>query len=136
MTFMEWQDSYSVGVAIFDDEHKKLIAIINRLSDAIDEGVGPTDLDRICDHLAEYAAMHFRHEEMYFEDWSYPEAEPHIARHKAFRQKIDAYRKAITDRDSGDLADEMLVFLREWLTYHILVDDRAYGQFLHNKGFG
>ena len=26
MSFMEWSDRYSVGVAVFDDEHKKLIA--------------------------------------------------------------------------------------------------------------
>lgn len=134
MTFMTWRPEYSVRVAIFDDEHKKLIAIINQLYEATQKGASPSDLDQICDHLFEYTLMHFRHEELYFDDWAYPETEAHVASHDRFRWRIFEYRKEIAEKDSPELAEEMLVFLREWLAYHIMVEDKAYGEYLYNKG--
>lgn len=134
MAFMEWTKDYSVGVAIFDDEHKKMIAIINQLHQAVEAGAVAADLQRVCDSLVEYTLMHFRHEEMYFDDWAYPHAEAHIAAHAGLRQKVFDYRKQIQDRDAKVLADEMAVFLRDWLFQHILVEDRQYGKFLCEKG--
>jgi hemerythrin-like metal-binding domain len=134
MSFMEWNTGYSVGVAIFDDEHKKLIAIINQLHDAVAEGVDRLALQRISDSLVEYVLMHFRHEEMYFGDWAYPEAAEHISIHAKLRQQVFEYRKQIMEKDSGELAQELAVFLRDWLAQHILVEDRKYGDFLTRKG--
>ena len=134
MPFMEWKKDYSVGVAIFDDEHKKLIAIINQLHDAFVRGVDKLVLQRISDSLVEYTLMHFRHEEMYFDDWAYPAAGEHVAIHAKLRQRVFEYRKQIQEKDSKELAEEMTVFLRDWLLNHILVDDRKYGAFLYDKG--
>jgi|WetSurMetagenome_2_1015567.scaffolds.fasta_scaffold1184200_1 hemerythrin len=134
MTFMEWNKGYSVGVAIFDDEHKKLIAIINQLHAAITESVDKLALQRISDSLVEYTLMHFRHEEMYFDDWAYPDAAEHVAIHAKLRRQVFDYRKQIMEKDSAELAEELAVFLRDWLTQHIQVEDRKYGTFLCEKG--
>jgi len=134
MPFMEWKKDYSVGVAIFDDEHKKLIAIINQLHEAFTVGVDKLALRRISNSLVEYTLMHFRHEEMYFDDWAYPGASEHTAVHAKLRQQVFEYRKQIMERDSSDLAQELTLFLRDWLLNHILVDDRKYGAFLYDKG--
>lgn len=134
MSFMEWSDRYSVGVAIFDDEHKKLLVIINELYEAVTVGVDKLALQRISDKLVEYALMHFRHEEMYFDDWAYPEAVSHTASHTKLRQQVFEYRAKILEVDSKELALDMLDFLRDWLNRHILVEDRKYGLFLAGKG--
>ncbi len=134
MSFMEWSDRYSVGVAIFDDEHKKLIAIINELYDAVTAGVDKLALQRISDKLVEYTLMHFKHEEMYFDDWAYPGSAAHIISHTKLRQQVFEYRKRILEVDSNELALDMLDFLRDWLSQHIMVEDRKYGRFLHGKG--
>lgn len=134
MTFIEWDPGFSVGVAIFDDEHKKLIAIINRLYEIVQNGGRQDDLSRIVDHLVEYTIMHFRHEEMYFDDWAYPLAERHTESHASFQNKVHAYRKDIAEKDQQRLAEVMLIYLRDWLQQHILVEDRAYGDYLHNRG--
>lgn len=134
MSFMEWNKGYSVGVAIFDDEHKKLIAIINQLHEAQASEVDKLALLRISDNLVEYTLMHFRHEEMYFDDWAYPDAAAHIAIHAKLRRQVFDYRKQIQEKDSRELAEELAVFLRDWLTQHILVEDRQYGVFLLEKG--
>ena len=134
MSFMEWTKGYSVGVAIFDDEHKKLIAIINQLHEAQQSKVDKLALQRVSDNLVEYTLMHFRHEEMYFDDWAYPGAAEHIAIHAELRRQVFGYRKQIQEKDSRELAEELAVFLRDWLAQHILVDDRKYGTFLCEKG--
>ena len=134
MPFIEWNKDYSVGVAIFDDEHKKLIAIINQLHEAFAAGVDKLALQRISDGLVEYTLMHFRHEEMYFDDWAYPAASEHIAVHAKLRQQVFEYRKQIMEKESWDLAQDMALFLRDWLLNHIMVDDRKYGAFLYDKG--
>lgn len=134
MGFMEWTKRYSVGVAIFDDEHKKLIAIINRLHEAIETGVDRAALQKTVDDLVEYTLMHFRHEEMYFDDWAYPHADEHCARHAELRQQVFGYRRRIQEQDAAALAEDLAVFLRDWLTQHILVEDRKYGEFLFDKG--
>lgn len=134
MSVIEWNKGYSVGVAIFDEEHKKLIAIINQLQTAIAAGVDKLALQRISDSLVEYTLMHFRHEEMYFDDWAYPEAAEHIAIHAELRRQVFEYRKQIMEKDSAVLAEELVQFLSDWLTEHILVDDRKYGTFLFEKG--
>jgi hemerythrin-like metal-binding protein len=131
---MEWNKGYSVGVAIFDDEHKKLITIINQLAEAVTAGVDKAALQNIADSLVEYVLMHFRHEEMYFDDWAYPAAAEHIAIHAKLRQKVFDYRKQIMEKDAQTLAAELSEFLRGWLTDHILIEDRKYGEFLCQKG--
>jgi hemerythrin len=134
MSFMEWSDRYSVGVAIFDDEHKKLVAIINELYEAVTVAVDKLALQRISDKLVDYTLMHFKHEEMYFDDWAYPGAAAHIASHTKLRQQVFEYRAQILEIDSKELALDMLDFPRDWLNHHIMVEDRKYGLFLSGKG--
>lgn len=134
MSFMEWSERYSVGVAVFDDEHKKLVAILNELHDCVSAGIDKLALQRISDKLVDHTLMHFRHEETYFDDWGYPDADKHIAVHAKLRQQVFDYRKQILEKDSRELALELLEFLKTWLNQHILVDDRKYGMFLHDKG--
>jgi hemerythrin len=134
MSFMEWSGRYSVGVAIFDDEHKKLVAIINELYDAATVGADKLALQRISDKLVDYTLMHFKHEEMYFDDWAYPDSAAHTASHAKLRQQVFEYRAKILEIDSNELALDMLDFLRDWLNHHIMVEDRKYGMFLSGKG--
>lgn len=134
MRFMEWSDRFSIGVAVFDDEHKKLIAIINSLHEALSSGIADADLKRISDNLVEYTLMHFRHEEMYFDDWAYPEAEAHTALHSRLREQVFNFRRQIQEKNSRELGLDMMEFLRQWLSEHILVEDRKYGRFLFEKG--
>lgn len=131
---MEWNDGYSVGVAVFDDEHKKLIAILNDIETALGADIDKLALQRISDKLVDHTLMHLRHEEMYFDDWGYPEAAAHVAGHDKLRQQVFDYRKQIFDKDSRELALEMLNFLCNWLGQHIMIEDRQYGVYLRNKG--
>ena len=134
MTFMTWTEEFSVGVAVFDEEHKNLVEVINRLYDGICGGNVQETLHRVTDDLIEHAIVHFRHEEMYFDDTRFPLAAEHKAMHEDLKKQVLAYRSEIDRRDSKLLAFEMLRFLREWLAQHIQIDDKKYGEYLNSKG--
>ena len=60
MTF-EWTQDYAVGVTQFDDQHKELFRLINKLEATL--GSGRDSLKEVLDGLIAYAAMHFKTEE-------------------------------------------------------------------------
>jgi hemerythrin len=134
MAFMEWTQKYSIGIPVFDDEHMKLIDIINDLHDGIAAGTEKETMPLAVGRLIEYTILHFQHEEMYFEDWVYPEVGQHAAMHAELKQKVLAYRGRIEHEENSQLAAEMLKFLRDWLEQHILVEDKKFGAFLLEKG--
>lgn len=134
MAFMEWSDKFSVGIAVFDDEHKKLIAILNDLHHAVTAGTDRIELQRICDALVDYTIFHFRHEEEYFAEWDFPETKDHVAMHDELRRQVFEYRNQIRSAQSTELAFQLLKFVRGWLERHILGEDKKYGRFLLSKG--
>ena len=47
MTIFNWDDSYSVGLASVDYQHKRLVGMINRLEEAVSSGSDETTLRTI-----------------------------------------------------------------------------------------
>ena len=133
MAFLNWRNDFSVGIALFDEEHKQLFAIINELHETIVSGANPDTLENILNDLIVYTFLHFQHEEMYFEDWNYPEATEHIVIHAKLRQQVFEFRQQVHEKNACALATELAEFLRNWLSNHILIEDRKYGEFLRKK---
>jgi len=134
MGFMAWDDSLSIAVTMFDDEHKDLIQIVNDLHDSFMRNATRYELERICDRLIEHIVMHFRHEEMYFEDWQYPDRVQHTASHRQLRRQLVEYRAQILAAPPPDQAAELFAKLKIWLIQHIVNEDRKYGTFLVQRG--
>ena len=57
MPLMNWTEKLSVGVAVIDDDHKKLVAMVNELYDAMQAGRGKDTLGRILDGLVQYTKV-------------------------------------------------------------------------------
>ncbi len=64
----EWSDEYSVGVSIVDDEHKKLVSLINEADIAKQNGENLTEIMKILNDMVLYARRHFKMEEAYMEE--------------------------------------------------------------------
>ena len=134
MPLIEWSDEYSVGLEMFDNEHKKLIAIINTLHDSFERGMDRTITDHALEELVEYTVLHFRHEEMYFDDWDYPDKASHCVAHQELRQQVQEYHASIRARGSIEMALDLITFLRFWLLGHIMSEDKKFCRFLIEKG--
>ena len=133
MNKIVWKSEYSVGVARLDEQHKKIIKIINTL---IDNPKAHSKSGTINDTLAEltnYVSGHFLLEEQLLEENSYPNLLEHSEKHTAYSDQIAKFC-ADTMNKNSNIPIELLYFLREWWIEHILYEDMNYKVFLNNEG--
>jgi hemerythrin len=134
MPLMNWTEKLSVGVAVIDDDHRKLVGMINELYDAMQAGHGKNTLGRILDDLVQYTKFHFAREEKFFAQTGYPAAVPHKQEHDALtRQVLDVQQKYAAGA-SATLSLDVLHFLKDWLIKHIQGSDQKYRPHLNAKG--
>jgi len=133
MAYIDWNESYSVGVKTMDDQHKKLIGMINQLHDAMKEGKGSSEIGSVLSGLSDYTKYHFTAEEKLLQENNYPMLLIQENRHKEFITKLDEFQK---DVSSKNLAISLKVrdFLRDWLINHISGEDKKYMKYLNDKG--
>lgn len=128
-----WIEEYSVGVKRFDDQHKELINIIDKLAESINRQVFHGSLDKILEEVVDYAKYHFRTEEEYFEKYHYPEKEEHIKEHRSFSKKIGKMQEQFK-KDEMKYTFELIDYLEDWLVSHLNGTDKKYTRFFHEKG--
>jgi len=130
---MTWVDAYSVGIRTIDEQHKKLIALINKLDDAMAKGHGKEAVGDILNELITYCGTHFGNEERLFDKHGYPDAESHKEKHKKMTAKVlDVQRQYKAGK--MNITFEVMDFLQNWLDKHILGTDKKYAPFLQSKG--
>jgi hemerythrin-like metal-binding protein len=133
MDFIIWNDTLSVGISKFDEEHKQLIGFINKLNQSLSIGGAQKSMEDILTGLINYAAIHFSHEEELMTQYNFPGYAGHKAEHDRFASQVsDFHDRYIAGRASFSL--ELLTFLREWLTGHIMKIDGGYREFFKSKG--
>jgi len=121
MIFFEWDNKFVSGNKIVDNDHKKLVGLINELYTEMSSGDGKNIVDNIISQLADYSEYHFKNEEKLMRDIAYPHFEKHKAQHKTFAKKVASFVKK-TKKDS--ISIEVASFLKEWMTNHILSADK------------
>lgn len=133
MPLINWSDDLSVKIPSIDEQHKKLVNMVNALNDAIEKGEAGDVLKRIFDGLVVYTEKHFGYEEQLFAKHGYANSPEHVKQHEELKaQALDLKSKM----DAGDfmIGVEVLAFLKEWLTNHIMISDKGYSDFLLSKG--
>ena len=131
--YLTWKDSYSVGIDSIDNDHKKLIHLINNLQTAIDYKTDRQFERQTMDEVIDYTHYHFDREEGLMEDNDYPDFVPHKAKHKDMIAKVNEYAEAY-ERDEPDAIESLLAYLKSWLIAHINGTDQEYSEFLISKG--
>ncbi|OFW96880.1 MAG: hypothetical protein A3D94_14375 [Alphaproteobacteria bacterium RIFCSPHIGHO2_12_FULL_66_14] len=124
-TFL-WDKHFTTGLETVDDQHHKLVDLINRLGDSfIASNVSDDGLTAIFTELADYAQYHFADEErlMLESGIDTRHRETHHRHHVEFVDQIGALWNA---RNSIHNAAETLHgFLCAWLASHILGEDQS-----------
>lgn len=133
MALFEWDQQYSVGIVKIDEQHRRLVDMINELHDAIISAVGEPAVKSILDKLLDYTAYHFESEESLLKEFEYPDMERHKKDHDTLAWRVLDLRSRY-ESGEGVGAPELLDFLTGWLKNHILYSDKKYGLFLNAKG--
>jgi hemerythrin-like metal-binding protein len=124
--YVEWKPFYSVGDAAMDEEHKRLLGMIDDLYEASRQKDGQQQFQGVLDRLVDYTMTHFEHEERLMRQCGFPNFDAHKMMHEEMRRRSFAFRdgaEAIKPRD-------LLEFLRGWWTRHIQNQDQGYSPYL------
>jgi len=125
MAYMNWTENLSVEIREIDEQHKKLVSLINSLHDGMKSGQGKDSVEKTIAGLAAYTQYHFRTEERYMKMFGYPDFEKHKAEHDAFVAKVSDFQDAYSSGKLG-LSIEVMKFLSGWITGHINGTDKCY----------
>lgn len=128
-----WEESFSVGVRDLDDEHQQIIRMVNKLIEAQDAGVRSEAVSDVLTEMTRFANEHFEREERYMMEYGYPGLAAHREVHRNFRKKtVSLCMDAIAWKSA--VPAEILEFLVEWWTGHILKEDMRYKKFFQERG--
>lgn len=129
MKDMVWDDILSVGVDEIDEDHRKLLNILNILNHCVNDGEAADYVAATLEELINCTVWHFSHEERLMLKHRYEEAEEHKAEH---RELIRSARELQLEILHGEIAmmDEQIEYLERWLSEHILTADLRLGSYL------
>jgi len=133
MPVMQWTEQLSVKIESIDNEHKKLIELINKLFDAMSRREGHNALDSILKELTDYTEFHFSHEEEAMKKYNFPGLATHKTEHENFVNKVADTKKKY-EEGAITLTIPLIDFLTTWIKEHILKSDMGYSTFLVKAG--
>ncbi len=129
-------DKYKTGITLVDDEHRRLFEIIKETNDLIHEEFLHDKYDeivRLINELRAYTEFHFSDEEALMERIQYPGLAAQKRAHSAFIERL----VEIDLNDLDDMDDhqqeyllDLIQFLLDWLTNHILACDCRIGEYM------
>ncbi len=133
--FLWDNDKFSVGNFMIDYDHQTLISIINRMTIALDfDNFSNNLLIEIVDDLFRYTVYHFKNEETLLKKYNYPEFDLHHRVHEVFVSTMEMWVEKIKAKQyTKEEIIDLNIFLKKWLSNHILKEDRAYSSYIVNS---
>lgn len=116
------------GIKTIDEQHQKLVALINDFYGGIDAGSPKDRMLNMLTELKRYTEYHFEEEEAFMRAMNYPDFDAHIEKHKEFVERITEFENRFK---SGKLllTLEVTNFIKDWLVKHIMGRDMLYARF-------
>lgn len=125
MPWIEWGPEYSVHINKIDEQHKKLVGIINKLYEALADETGLKEFIRkVIEDLLDYTNYHFGTEEDLMRNSGHPNFLEHKAEHDSFVKKVLEFQENYKKGNILALRSDVIRFLRDWLLHHILTVDK------------
>ncbi len=131
MAYMNWNDTFSVGVEEIDSQHKQLINMVNEFYDNLNHE--REALGKLLNSLVDYAGYHFSTEEKYMHKFNYPDTYIHEKEHEMFiKRAIDV--KKLYEEGKLVISLEITNFIKEWIVNHVLGTDKKYSKCFVDNG--
>lgn len=126
--YLEWQASYALGVAELDEQHARLVEIINELSWAVNSPTrDPNFVKKLIVDLTQFATKYFVSEEKMLKESAFPAIDKQILEHREFIKKIkelhEDFKKSVVS------LRPLLTFLNSWFVKHCLEKDRDFASY-------
>lgn len=130
---IRWTEELNTGIPEMDQQHRRLVDLINQLFGAMRQGNNEDDVARVVDELVDYTQTHFSAEEELMRSHRYPDLINHQQVHHDFIEQVGGYATQIKS-NAGLSASDVFSFLKDWLISHIVKQDRdGYGALIRTK---
>lgn len=121
-----WNVNFETGIPLIDEQHKKLVELLNALVGHLAFQSDAPTIDRVFDELKDYVAYHFASEEgiwqTHFEGDAW--AKWHAQSHGDFIAEVTRLKGSDDDLPYDETIERIVRFLTHWLAHHILDSDR------------
>ena len=134
MKKIEWKDEYNLDISMIDRQHQKLFDYLNILRQGILEHNAIDAIKQGIQDLYDYGREHFSFEESLMKKGGFPILLEHIETHKSFNREIKTYQDRF-EAGNEIMATDLILFIKNWLLNHILVEDRKYADFFRENSF-
>jgi diguanylate cyclase (GGDEF)-like protein/hemerythrin-like metal-binding protein len=122
--------SHLVGVEEIDEQHRNLVYLVNRLSDALKRDDSSESVMEVLDELLVATTHHFDTESRYMTNCHYPEQRQHEVEHAQLVNEAQHFKEKFSQ------GRELLVLqsLKDWLLGHITYSDKKMANYLMQHG--
>jgi len=131
--FVLWNEKYNTGIKEIDEQHKKLVKILNQLYESFVDRTVNEKLREVVQEMTAYTEYHFGVEEKYFKEFNFEGANEHIIEHQTFVNKVKVFQDNM-EQGKVSVTFQLMNFLRKWLIEHINGTDREYIGLFKEKG--
>lgn len=135
-SIFDFSEKYMTGIELVDDEHRHLFEIIKETNDVINAAYLHDKYDeimRLLSELKDYTESHFHDEEELMLRINYPHINSQKHAHSAFIEKlvnINLSELDNIDDNQDEYLNELITFLLQWLSNHILGSDKKIGEYI------
>ena len=128
---ISWDESFSTGIKLIDEQHKELVVLTNELFNACRQGdnnIGPVFKDALSS-MVDYVRFHFTAELEILQRINYPGYLDHKKQHDDLIIKIlSASKEYATGKKFTP--NKFARTLRDWVFGHIAFYDKHYAAFI------
>ncbi len=125
---IKWQESFNVNIKSIDEQHKKLVDILNKMDKSKNEE--KKIILETFDELFEYVKYHFSFEEKLMRDKNYSGYAKHKIMHEKIISTLQEYYENFQNKNTENTIDAhtIISFLMDWLLTHIMQKDKLYAK--------
>lgn len=120
---IHWDDSFSVGNALLDNENREIVGVLNTLYRHHGDGGAPLDSKALLDRVGETIAVHFANEEDVMARHHCPTLEPHHRIHGELLAELAGTAATLPHLPPQEAEAVLTRLMRRLVINHILVDD-------------
>jgi hemerythrin len=130
---IHWKTEFSIGNKDIDSDHQKILEIYNAIAELVSKKEdNPDAYAKFLSEMTNYALNHFKKEEIYMEQFSYPKLLEHKHYHTNFINEVSRFTLTFSESRLQEPV-KILRFLYDWWTYHIQHIDRDYEEYRQQK---
>lgn len=129
MSYFLWASDMEIDGGAIDQDHQRLVQLVNELHSATSEGQGREVVGEILQRLLSYTAEHLHREEQLMRNAGFPQLQRHQEGHAQFIAQLHELQLKY---ESGSLAvaAQLSAVLRDWLSLHIRRSDKELWAYL------